>query len=1032
MHGRKRRTAGAWRRRRRRAGRVRRTLAPDAGPTVGADVCAILHPILTVPTSTDPLPGAAADRGRDRPDAPDLPASSAASRWRTRLAAARPAWRDEVAALAASPITRETIVAAMTRERGDAWRDEAHLNAGLRALRAKVFAASLDRDLARLADVGDVMATSTALAEVAIDEALAFHARRLAVLHGVPRGGERGEPQDLMVVGMGKLGGGELNVSSDVDLVFVYGEDGETRADRPDPSVRPIANDTFFTRLGRSLIGSLADVTADGFVFRVDMRLRPDGDAGPLVTRFAMLERYLVGSARDWERFAWIKGRVVSRPVFGRDASGELERLIAPFVYRRYLDFGAIDALRQLHGQIRAEAARREGVRRSRSARGKADSGRIDVKLGRGGIREIEFVAQHFQLIRGGRMPQLRLRPTRATLERLVDDGLLDADVGARLRVAYDFLRDVEHRLQYLDDAQVHTLPSRDADDDRARVGAMCAPLVDADGKAPFDALVDALETQRRFVEAQFDAIFGDDDPRPADAATQDVWAAFVGPGANPGDAATQAPLLERLAAAGYVPPDAAFARLGGLARSARVRALSAAARRRLDALVPRLVAASSGTPDPNATLGRWFDLIEAIAGRSAYLALLDEYPAALVGVTRLLAASPWAAHYLTRHPLLLDELIDAPQSEHERRDGDAWSSYWRDVAADLDRRLTAASGDAERQMDVLREVHHAETFRLLIDDLGGRLPIESLSDQLSALADLVLDAAIAHGWAHFVAGRTGATSLPARPSFAVIAFGKLGGKELGYASDLDLVFLFDARREADPAEAAHRYARFAQRLNLWLTARTTAGALFDIDLRLRPDGAAGVVVSSFDAWSRYERRDRDTGAWTWEHQALTRARFSAGDREIGAAFEAERVAILTSRVLDDDGRARLRDEVVAMRRRMHDGHPNRSGLFDLKHDEGGMVDIEFAVQYLVLAYAAVDRRLVDNVGNIALLGRAADAGRIDRGDAERVADAYRLYRARQHAVRLADPNAGAARIAADACRDERDAVRRLWRSLFG
>ncbi len=561
----------------------------------------------------------------------------------------------------------------------------------------------------------------------------------------------------------------------------------------------------------------------------------------------------------------------------------------------------------------------------------------------------------------------------------------------------------------------------------------MCARLVDASDRTPFDALVDTLERHRRFVEAQFDAIFGDDDARPDDAAAQDAWNAFVGPAAIADDVATA--LRERLAAAGFAPPDLAFARLAALARSARIRGLSTAARRRLDGLVPRLIAASSATPDPNATLGRWFDLIETVAGRSAYLALLDEYPAALVGVTRLLAASPWAARYLTQHPLLLDELIDAPESEHDERDGAAWAAYWRDVATDLDRRLAAATGDAERQMDVLREVHHVETFRLLIDDLGGRLPIESLSDQLSALADLVLDAAIAHCWSHFASGRADAASLPSSPSFAVIAFGKLGGKELGYASDLDVVFLFDARHEADAADAAHRYARFAQRLNLWLTARTTAGALFDIDLRLRPDGAAGVVVSSFEAWSRYERREQRAGepggAWTWEHQALTRARFAAGDRGIGAAFEAERVAILTSRVLDDDDRARLRDDVVAMRRRMHDGHPNRSGLFDLKHDEGGMVDIEFAVQYLVLAYGAVDRRLVDNVGNIALLGRAADAGRIDRGDAEQVADAYRLYRARQHAVRLADPNAKAARIEADACRDEREAVRRLWRFLF-
>ncbi len=986
----------------------------------------------------------------DPGDTPQAVAPDACSRWRTRLAQARPAWAPQIDALASQAIDRPAIVALQLHERGDAWRDEAHLRAGLRRLRAMVLAGLIDRDLDGRADLGEVMRATTALAEIAIGEALAFHSRALATAHGVPFGRDGGPPQDLLVVGMGKLGGGELNVSSDIDLIFVYAEDGETRSPEANgpatTALRPIANAEFFTRLGRKLIASLSEVTADGFVFRVDMRLRPDGDAGPLVTHFAMLEHYLVSSARDWERFAWIKARIVSPPVFGPaqdDPHGALARLITPFVYRRYLDFGAIDALRKLHGQIRAEAARREAARQGRSNRnGVADTGattRIDVKLGRGGIREIEFIVQHFQLIRGGRDPALRLRPTLATLAALVRDGLIGADVGRELHAAYAFLRNVEHRLQYLDDAQTHTLPAREAVDDCHRIATMCARLLDADGRTGFDGLVDTLERHRRIVSAQFDAVFGLEDASadlrsPTDQMrSADLWSAFSD--ASPvhaRDEAAATAVRARLEAMGFRPAEEAFSRLVALARSARLRAIPSVARARLDALVPRLIDASATQVSPVATLARWFDLIEAIAGRSAYLALLGEFPEALRAVTRLLAASPWAAQYLTRHPLLLDELIVAPENDRAPRDAAQWAAHWREIGTALGEQLAMASTDAERQMDVLREMHHNETFRLLIEDLEGHLTIEMLSDQLSALADLILESAIAACWSQFVASRSDDVALPRRPAFAVIAYGKLGGKELGYASDLDLVFLFDQRAEDDPTLAVQRYVRFAQRLNLWLTARTTAGALFDIDLRLRPDGAAGLVVSSFDAWSKYERREHDVGAWTWEHQALTRARFSAGDRALGATFERERIAILGGRDPDDAGRARLRDEIVAMRRRMHDGHPNRSGRFDLKHDEGGMVDIEFAVQYLVLAWGAVHRTLLANVGNIALLAHAADAGLVDADCARETADAYRLYRALQHASRLADPMARAARIDAGACANERAVVGRLWRRLFG
>ena len=1010
-----------------------------------------------------------------------VPETSQSSRWRVRLASARPAWAAEIECLAESYVDRSAIEGRLALERGEAWRDEAHLCAGLRHLRAITLAALIDRDLDGRADLAEVMEATTALAEVAIGEALGFLSRELAARHGVPCGRAGNEPQDLVVIGMGKLGGGELNVSSDIDLIFVYREDGETtgRLDAhalvpvaAPPAARAISNEEFFTRLGRKLIAALAEVTADGFVFRVDMRLRPDGDSGPLVTHFAMLEHYLIASARDWERFAWIKARVVSPRVFaaaascdgdaGVDADRALFALVKPFVYRRYLDFGAIDALRKLHDQIREEAARREAVRSERSSRYAAAQGadpgrastRIDVKLGRGGIREIEFIAQHFQLIRGGRDPALRLRPTLATLAALVREELIDQAVAARLREAYVFLRNVEHRLQYLDDAQTHTLPARESIDDCDRVAAMCARLVDAQSNAAdcavdhavdravdravgFNALLDALETHRSFVAARFDGVFGleekeaivdADQKRPSGA---DLWSAFSD--ASPvyaRDEAAAAQVRAQLAASGFDPPDGAFARLAALARSARLRTIAKATRVRLDSLLPRVIESAGAESDPTATLGRWFDLIEAIAGRSAYLALLEEFSVARHAVTRLLSASPWAAQYLTRHPLLLDDLIDARDEEQWPRDPAAWAGRWNHVATLLASQLDEAAPDAERQMDVLRETHHAETFRLLIDDLEGRLTIEALSDQLSALADLILEAAMRACWSSLAKQDPEGVDRGV-PAFAVIGFGKLGGKELGYASDLDLVFLYDDRDEADQGLAVQRYARFAQRLNLWLTARTTAGALFDIDLRLRPDGAAGLVVSSFASWSAYERREHDVGAWTWEHPALTRARFCAGDRTLGDAFEAERIAILSDRAPDQAGRARLRADIVAMRRKMHDGHPNRSGLFDLKHDDGGMVDIEFSVQYLVLAFGDAHRELLANAGNIALLARAADAGLIDGAHARGAADAYRVYRARQHASRLADPMARAARVDGHAFERERAVVRHLWASLF-
>jgi glutamate-ammonia-ligase adenylyltransferase len=767
---------------------------------------------------------------------------------------------------------------------------------------------------------------------------------------------------------MGKLGGRELNVSSDIDLVFAYPEEGET--------TRGLANHEFFVRLGQRVIRTLADATAEGQVFRVDMRLRPWGDSGPLATSFEALEQYLVAHGREWERYAWIKARVVAG---GSDAArAELGKIVQPFVYRKYLDFATIDAVRKLHAQIRQEVARRD----------LADH----IKLGPGGIREIEFIAQGFQLIRGGRDAGLRARATLAVLAALAQRRTLPDEAVAELSAAYDFLRRLEHRLQYLDDAQTHQLPTTAAD--RALVAqSMGAP--------DWTAFVAQLDANRAAVTRHFEGVFA---AATVEAnASAPVWLGTI-----------EAEAAERdLARQGYVEPRETLARIKALRAGSRYQHLPEASRERLDVLVPRLIEACAGTQGalgptqratPDVTLRRALDFVEAISRRAAYLALLAEQPQALAKVADILAASSWAAEYLTRHPILLDELLDA------RLLGDA--PDWSGFAAALRQDVATHDGDVERQMDAMRERHHALVFRLLTQDLAGLLTVERVGDHLSLAADLVLAVTLEACW-KLVRGRHVEV-----PRFAVIGYGKLGGKELGYASDLDLVFVHDDAHES----AQEVYARFAQRINNWLATRTPAGTLFETDFALRPSGEAGLLVSSMSSFRRYQLES----AWMWEHQALTRARFVAGDAAIGAVFEAFRRDVLQA----TRDPARLAEEVLKMRQRMLDGHPNRSGLFDLKHDRGAMVDIEFIVQYLVLAHSRAHYELTGNLGNIALLHMAGALGLIPGELAQRVANAYRDYRRLQHRLRL--NGAEFARVERESVAAHVEATLALWKAVFG
>jgi glutamate-ammonia-ligase adenylyltransferase len=928
--------------------------------------------------------------------------SSAYSSYVERAIAARPELSERIAAWADVPITRERIDARLgtlidEHRKAHGVDDgapigEDALRSALRRLRSEVFCAVMERDLAGHADVAEVTGTMTDLAEAAIQRAIEVLCADLEALYGEPRaaGGSR---LTLGVVGMGKLGGRELNVSSDIDLIFVYEDDGETAGG----SRAAISTQEFFTRLGRRLIGALAEPTADGYVFRVDMRLRPNGDSGPLVCSLGMLEEYFYVQGREWERYAWIKGRLVSelRSDAARRLSQQLDALVKPFVYRRYLDFGVIGAIRSLHRQIREEAQRRATMRPD-----KAD----DIKLGRGGIREIEFSAQVFQLIRGGQDAGFRIRPTLAVLRHAAGRGLIAPSVCADLSNAYRFLRELEHRLQYRNDAQTHALPV-DADE-RARLAASL-------GFADFAALSRTLNAHRGRVEAQFDQIFADKAgaSQAADAGGIDavrpgeLWSSALD------DEAADEEGIARLQAAGFDEAPQVHARLSAVRRSARYQGLPERNRERFDKIAARALnatAAMEPREKRSSALARMIDLLEAVGRRGAYLALLNEYPAALERVLAVLSDSRWAAGYLIRHPQLLDELLD------DEAIGSPFD--WPEFKASLRARLAAADG-AEQQMDLLRHAHQAEVFRILLIDLAGRLTVEQVSDRLSELADSVLDVTIDTVW----------QQLPKRhreaPRFAVIAYGKLGGKELGYASDLDLIFLFD-----DPDDAAADiYATFTRRLITWLTTATGAGTLFDVDLRLRPNGESGLLITDLDAFRRYQLREGDAAntAWVWEHQALTRARFCAGDTQIGREFEDIRRRVLTTP--RDAGP--LAAEIVAMRERVAVGHPNRTGLFDVKHDRGGMVDIEFIVQYWVLLHAAHDPELIHNTGNIALLREVARFGLMSAEEAETVGAAYRTYRKLQHRLRL--DGMEKACVPHERIEPEREAVLGLWRRVF-
>lgn len=899
--------------------------------------------------------------------ASDVRISRFVDRW-LNAEPSRLAELENIARLSTSP----AIFAALLQKEINAGKTIA---AGMRRVRNLVIASLIQRDLNGKADLDEVLSTVSDFADFVVQTHLQDLMQEMLAVHGQPIGEESSEVQSLIVLGMGKLGGRELNVSSDIDLIFCYAEDGETLTS--DPAQRSLSNHEFFSRLGKKLIAAIAEVTQDGFSFRVDMALRPNGASGPLVASFAMLEEYFMIQGREWERYAWVKARAITGSA---PHIAQLNQIVQPFVYRRYLDYGVIDSLRAMHAQIRAEVVRQEIRHPERS---------LNVKLGRGGIREIEFLSQVFQLIRGGREPALRDRSTRQILRILAEKNILDASIVAQLHTAYRFLRNLEHRLQYLDDAQTHSFPAQ-ASDQQAIASMM--------GYATVEALLADLAPHRQFVADQFDAIFHTKKTTPINGLIP----------TNLNDPDSGEFIESYLLALNFQDAPDATRRLLQTWQSPRVQSLAEAARNKLLALVNNALHFISHQPSHHLqTLNRCLDFMEAIARRAAYLALLTEFPHALERVIRMMQASRWAATFLTRHPILLDELLDE-SILHQAPD---WHAFTRD----LQQRLANLADDQERQMDALRDSHHAMLFRLLAQDLEGQLTVEQLADALSMLADIVVAATLQTVW------QTITNRHRPDPQFAVIAYGKLGGKELSYASDLDVIFLYDDEHPDAPAA----YAKLAQRFITWMTAHTSAGILFDIDIALRPDGASGLMVSSIDAFRRYQEKS----AWVWEHQALTRARFCAGYAPIAAQFDEIREQILRRpRVAQD-----LRTEVIAMRKKMRDAHPNRSDYFDLKHDAGGMIDIEFIVQYLVLQYASTYPDLCANIGNIALLKRCAELSLLPADIALASANAYRVLRKLQHNIRLQGEahEKERERVPQNEIASETLAIKQLWDSLL-
>jgi glutamate-ammonia-ligase adenylyltransferase len=835
--------------------------------------------------------------------------------------------------------------------------DEASLKRALRQARNREMVIIAWRDLAGWADLNEVMQATSALADTCLDRALNFLHQQACDKHGAPTA-QDGAPLGLVVIGMGKLGGNELNFSSDIDLIFSYAEDGETGG------TQPISHHEFFTRVGKRLIAVINETTENGFVFRVDMRLRPNGKSGPLALSFDAMEHYYQTHGREWERYAWIKARVVAGDT---EHGQELMDHLRPFVFRRYLDFGAVESIREMKAMINQELRRKQ----------------IDdnIKLGPGGIREVEFVGQAFQLIRGGRDRPLQIRGIQSVLDLLGERGELTPTAVSELHQAYVFLRNVEHRLQMFRDQQTHLLPEQDIDRLRLAYGT---------GFSDWPELAAEIRKQMRKVHGHFEQVFVAPQGEATDTGEQGLNAIWRG--ALEGEVARGF-----LAETGFSDTDIVCSLLRGLREGAAYQSFSNIGRDRMDRLVPLLLGAAGLTPEPENTLKRLVRVLEAIGRRSAYLSLLVENPMAMSQLVKLCAASEWITNWISRHPIAMDELLH-PTQLYRKQEKD-------DLAVELDRKLAPVDvDDLETQLEVLREFHHGHVLRTAAADVGPGLAAEEIGKQLCAIAEVIVQRCLKlashtmiarHGWPDCEQARNKSDL-----DFIVIAYGKLGSLELGYTSDLDMIFLCgdcDPGGNTDGGKSVPNetfFARLGQRVIHLLTTRTPTGTLYEVDMRLRPSGKSGPLVISLSAFKRYQKEH----AWVWEHQALVRARPVAGSPAIQDQFQAVRREILCWQrdpIELAEAVKEMRDKMLSSR------EPHAADVYDLKHDRGGIVDIEFMVQYWVLRWAHEHPGLTEYTDNCRLLEALAEARVLEQEQAKMLIEAYRHYLSAEYRQKL-------------------------------
>lgn len=841
------------------------------------------------------------------------------------------------------------------------------------------------RDLTRLGTLEETLRDVSDLADSLTDSVLHWRYNELAQRHGIPRNAQ-GEAQQLVVLGMGKLGGRELNFSSDIDLIFAFPESGET------DGRKVIDNQTFFTKVGQKLINSLGQTNAYGFAYRVDMRLRPFGDSGALVLSFDAMEYYYQTHGREWERYAMVKARVIAGD---KQRGAELMKSLQPFIYRRYLDYGAIEQLRDMKQRINREAERRGKVH--------------DVKLGSGGIREVEFILQVFQLMRGGRQTELQARHLLKTLAVVTELELVSQEESDLLRKAYCFYRDTENRLQMWADEQTHALPVDEAQQ---------AILAESMGFADWASFLVEFDSLRAQVYDMFRKVFaleGEEEESTDDKSVfEKLWLAYL-------DDDQSMSVLDEL---GFKQSVTSWGLIHELSQSRLYATLTETARGRMDRLLPRLIEVCSQQKRPDDALERSLRIVQAVAKRSVYIAMLAEHPEALEHLVKLVHSSTWITTHLAKHPILFDELLDTRRL-YSPLNREQLGEALRQEFDKID------DSDTDQVMERLRQFKNAQVFRVAAADISDILPLMKVSDQLTWIAEAVLELDWQHVW-NVMQPRFGSPQYTLdgqtkNSGFAIIGYGKLGGLELGYGSDLDIVFLHNAvgngytngKKQLDNQVF---YNRLSQRIISTLSTYTHDGRLYETDTRLRPSGASGLLVTSVEAFKSYQENE----AWIWEHQALLRARAITGTPELCEQFEQVRREI----ICQPRDNEKLKTEVVEMRAKMWESLGSKDPeVFNMKKDPGGITDIEFLVQFLILKHAHETPALIEWSDNIRQMESLRDASLLTSEEVDRLCDIYRILRKRIHKVTLQERPAI---VSVEEYVAERDYVKACWKKYLG